>query len=193
MNDPVRNPYLNREAAASSPDQLRGFVRTNQIIWFALIQGTVLITAILGYMSFTSEPLAERPPDAMPAGLGDYVLPMVGVTFGVGAIVVSLVLTRMLRQTAINKFAACNESVQRPVDENVPLTHAVTQLLSASSAMSIVGMAIPEGAAVLNAVLMLIDGQPLIHLCVIIVCVAAIAVQFPTTQKKLDLIEAASR
>ncbi|TWU37215.1 hypothetical protein [Novipirellula artificiosorum] len=193
MSDPVQNPYLSPTAASAAATESTGTLlttlRTNQIIAIALIQGVLLITAILAFMTLRSAPNANPAPVAMPAGAGDLVLPLMGAVLGAGSLVASMLVSKIMRQASINRFIASKENVPRPIDENITMTPAIRKLVGAASATRIVALAILEGAAVFNAILMLLDGYLALHLAVITVCIFAMGVRFPTLRKRLDLIE----
>ncbi|EMI16731.1 membrane protein [Rhodopirellula maiorica SM1] len=193
---PIQNPYLASSASESTSGNqvdLKAHLRTSQIIAFALIQGVLFITAIMGYLSIVSGDggPADGPP-ADPAADNDMMMLAIGAVAAFGGCFASFVANKMFKAMAIRQFASTGEEVDVPVQESMKITSGISELLATSQTRMIVGMALAEGAAVINAVLMMLDGN-LIHLVMIGFCLVAMAVQFPTLQKKLDLIDFAAR
>ncbi len=193
---PIENPYLASATPGSASDShvnLKGLVRTSQIIAFALIQGVVFITAIMAYLTLLSSdggPANAAP--ANPPADDNMVMVVIGVVACFAGCFASFIVNRLLKGMAIRQFSSSGEEVELPVDETVTMTAEVSSLLTSSQTRMIIGMALVEGAAVINAVLMMLD-ESMIHLVMVAICLVAMAVQFPTLQKKLDLIEFAAR
>ena len=187
MNDPVQNPYISPDSVDQNgpSGSLTGFVRLGQIITFALVQGVLFTTAIMYFMM--DDPAVANPvTNSPPAGNGDLVLPGIGIVAAIGACMIAFVLTKMLRRTIIAKYRATETTPQQVTSQDVSLTPAMRQLMQGSSTGTLVGQAILEGAAVMNAILMLVDNN-LIHLVPIAILVIGIVIQFPTVGKKWQL------
>lgn len=193
---PIQNPYLASATPGSNSDNqvnLKGLVRTSQIIAFALIQAVVFITAIMAYLTLLSSdggPANAAP--ANPPADDSLVMVVIGVVACFVGCIASFVANRLLKGMAIRQFSSSGEEVELPVDETVTMTAEISRLLTTSQTRMIIGMALVEGAAVINAVMMMLD-ENMIHLVMVAICLVAMAVQFPTLQKKLDLIELAAR
>lgn len=194
MTDPVQNPYISPELNMESAlgGSLSEFIRPGMIITFALAQGVLIITAIL-YFFVMDGPASANPvgPNAPPAGNGDLVLPGIGIAAAVGACVIAFVLRKMLRQTSINKYRATETNPQPLTSQDASLTSAMRQLMQDSQTGTLIGQAILEGAAVMNAILMMIDNHP-IHLAPIAILLAGIVIQLPTVSKKRQLAKEAT-
>ncbi|TWU27145.1 hypothetical protein Pla52o_10090 [Novipirellula galeiformis] len=195
---PIENPYLSSAATRDEAGQtnLSGLVRTGQIIAFALLQGVLFITAIFAYLTFVSggngEHGAAAGNAAMPENDGDWVFLLIGIVACFAGCFASFVVNRLMKQMAIRQFVASGSEVAVPVAETVTITPEISQLLAASQTQTIIGLAIVEGAAVINVVLMMLD-ENMLHLVMVAFCLVAMAVQFPTLRKKMDLIEFAAR
>ena len=193
MNDPVQNPYTSPDSpdTSGSGGSLTGFVRIGQIITFAFVQSILFITAIMYFMM--DDPASTNPaaPSATPAGNGDMVLPGIGIVAAIGACVIAFVLTKMLRRTIIAKYRATEMNPQKVTSQDISLTPAMLQLMQGSQTGTLIGQAILEGAAVMNAILMLVDNNP-IHLAPIAILVVGIVLQFPTVGKKWQLAREAT-
>lgn len=180
-------------SATTSPSEnhlsLEGFLRREQIITFALIQSVVFITAIMAYLAFWSGDWG--PANAAPSD-DDTVLVAIGAAVCFGGCFASFVVNRLMRAAAIQQFVSAGEEVEVSVQESMAISSRIRELLAASQTRTIVCLALVEGAAVINAMLMMLDAN-LTHLVMIAFCFVAMVLQFPTLQKKLDLIEFAVR
>jgi hypothetical protein len=220
MNDPVQNPYIDTDAKDSGRvgnEKLLETVRVGMIITAALIQGVVFLVAIGLYLGYTNSDDPEEAPSSaqdtglpneglpdttaqnMPAGnmpteAGEWVLPAIGIAACIGACVASWFVVTMMKRVAIRKFRAesTDEILREDFQSASTFPHQVAQLLGASQAWTIVGQAILEGAAMMNGMLMIVDGN-LIHLAAIAILIVGIAIQFPTVSKKLALIQQAQQ
>ncbi len=196
MDDPVRNPYLSTnpsdEAArgGGSGGSLVAHVRTGQIITFALVQGVVLIGAVMAYLALDA-PANPVPPGATPAG-EDFILPAIGIAVAVSCWIAALIVSSVMRRKAADQLSESGEKVDLPYRADALLTASIREFLAASQTATIVGQAACEGAAVANLILMLVDGN-WIHLPFAVICVIGIAVQVPTTGKLQNAIEVAVR
>lgn len=194
MTDPVQNPYISPESIAEDAPggSLSEFVRPGQIITFALVQGVLVITAIL-FLFIKGEAAAVNPaaPNAPTAGGGDLVLPGIGIVAAVGACVIAFALRTMLRRTSINKYRKTETKPQEIASQDASLTPAMRQLMKDSQVGTLIGQVILEGAAVMNAILMVVDDN-IIHLVPIAILVAGIVIQLPTVGKKRQLAKTAT-
>jgi hypothetical protein len=134
------------------------------------------------------------PAGNMPTEAGEWVLPAIGIAACIGACVASWFVVTMMKRVAIRKFRAesTDEILREDFQSASTFPHQVAQLLGASQAWTIVGQAILEGAAMMNGMLMIVDGN-LIHLAAIAILIVGIAIQFPTVSKKLALIQQAQQ
>ncbi|MGB7346137.1 MAG: hypothetical protein WBD20_18105 [Pirellulaceae bacterium] len=204
MTDPVQNPYITPGSAGSGGDanpSIKGVARVGMIITLAMVQGIVVITAIILYLTIDNDKLdpngAAQPRVA--AEPTDWLMPGLGLLFGLIACVAAFVVTRVMKSIAMNKFRQHNSLHSTPHSDiprsdiprsGIQSTPQVTQLLGALQTKTIVGQVILEGAAVINAVFMMIDGN-LIHLAVIGILIAGILFQLPTVSKYQAMIDEA--
>ena len=168
---------------ATGPNALRTYVRSGQITTFALIQGVVVITAIMFFFARNEEGRAGKPA---------LILPIIGASVGVAVVCVAAIAIHVLRKRAIHNFHCLGETIATPVDESVTLTPGISALLDETHTNLIVGLAIIDGVAILNAIVYFIDGH-WINLAGVAVCLVAMAAQWPTLGKRLDLIERAAQ
>ncbi|NNE01449.1 MAG: hypothetical protein HKN47_29400 [Pirellulaceae bacterium] len=215
MTDPVRNPYssqtsvdggvLNGGAADGGEleSYLVPFVRTGSIITLALAQGVVMIVAVLWFVGMSNRPVPDAADAAVPADVdpaavdpavlgGDGVLLAVGVGAAVLACIVAFILPRMIRRAAIDQYQQATPAEQPNAKGAAVVTAPLRQLLGASQTATLVGQAVLEGAAVLNAIMMFLNHN-WIHLVPIAILLLGILIQMPTVQRKRDWIAAANR
>lgn len=193
MTDPVQNPYISTDSNDENAPggSLTEFVRPGQIITFALVQGVLVIAAVMYFFVMDDPVVPNAAPNAMPAGNGDLVLPGIGIVAAIGACAFSFVITKMLRRTIISKYQSTETNPQKVTSQDVSLTPAMRGLMQGSQTCTLVGQAILEGAAVINAILMIVDNN-LIHLGLIAVLVVGIVIQVPTVGKKWALAREAT-
>jgi hypothetical protein len=193
VDDPVQNPYIDAgsfDAQGDSGASIKERVRIGMIITFALVQGLVIMTAIILFVSQGDAPIPADNAGAMPPAGGDWVLPGIGLVACIGACFASFFVVTMMKRVATGKFRSEAPPKTQPLNlaSEKALPRPVAQLLGASQTWTIVGQAILEGAAVINVVLMLIDHN-YIHLAAIGILIAGIVIQLPTVSKSLTLIE----
>lgn len=196
MNDSAAPLDPGSRSGGSGPTTIQAQVRTGQIISFALIQGIILVTAVMTYLAFGSAPgdaQAEgEVADELAGADGGFALPLIGAAVTVAAGIAAVVLPRVMRQTAMERFRASGHSLPLPVAPEAELPPAATQLLGSWSAATLIGQALLEGPAILNAILMMIDPH-VGYLALIAVMLAGIAMLTPTVDKVQRFLEAAAR
>ncbi|MEM9588973.1 MAG: hypothetical protein AAGA03_16955 [Planctomycetota bacterium] len=188
MNDPVRNQLLDDPPEFSPQDAIAGQVRTGQIITFALIQGVIVVTAVMLYLVLANqkasadadagdavEQVAREPNEG-----GDLVLPALSLLIGMGAAIAATTIVPALRRTAAARFRTQQQSKLNPA--------ATESYLSAWGTSTVIGQAVCEGAAMLCAVLMLV-GETLLPLIPIALLLAGIALLCPTESKIRHALE----
>jgi hypothetical protein len=187
MHDPVRNPYIpasdvGNDHQIGREGSLLQHVRTGQVITFAMIMGLIMMVGILLTLSIDG--------DKGQADDKNSILILLGIGAGFLAIITSLVLSRWQHRAALMALRA-----NRAADDAIPsdsqtVTSSVARFLGSSASATLVGQAVLEGAAVINAVLMVIDGN-LLHLAVVAVMIVGMALQTPTIAKRRAAIESA--
>lgn len=180
--DPVKNPYTTPDTGVPGMAMsMRAAVRTGQIITFALIMATVVISAVML--------MTMKPDDADETMLFVFI----GAGFAFASIVVAFVITKSMRQRAIEELRAngAKEDIDFPIDQT--MTSSLQTFSGRAATWQIVGQALCEGPAVMNAVFMMIDGQVLYHGIAILILVIGIAIQVPTLDKRQAMIDEALR
>ena len=190
MNDPAKNPYA---ASASTPgglpgglpDSIRQASRTGLIITFALAQGVLVISAVVGY-------LGVRDLGADQGWIradGDSMLYIL-IGFGVFVVngVLAFVLSSSMKRSAVAEFQSSNEEVPQPLEDDTTLGPAASKLLGMSATWTLVGQALLEGSAVINAVFMMLASN-LIFVIPILFAIVGIAFQAPFPGKLRAMIE----
>lgn len=169
---------------------LASVARTGQILTFVLIQSTVLVACIFLFMTLR-EQQAEVPrpiPGEDAAGDEDIVLPIAGTVLTLGAAIASLVVPVMQRKAAAARYLALGERVRLPIDPDAILTPGLTQYVAVWQSSALVGQAMLEGAAIMNLVLMHIDGHRL-HLAFAGACIIGITLHTPFVGRMHHAIE----
>ncbi len=169
---------------------LASVARTGQILTFVLIQSTVLVACIFLFMTLR-EQQAEVPrpiPGEDAAGDEDIVLPIAGTVLTLGAAIASLVAPVMQRKAAAARYLALGERVRLPIDPDAILTPGLTQYVAVWQSSALVGQAMLEGAAIMNLVLMHIDGHRL-HLAFAGACIIGITLHTPFVGRMHHAIE----
>ncbi len=186
MHDPVQNPYISPEAidnpsTAGFGSSIRAQVRVGQIITFALVQGTLLIAGIMVYMTLAQKPQVNNRATLFLA---------IGIMLAVGACVIALAVASTIRRLAVQRFREQCDRESGNVSAESAASPAVNELLTRLQSSTLVGQAAMEGAAVANAVLLMLSGN-LLHLAVITVMLIGIIWQTPTVGKRQSVIERA--
>ena len=204
MTTPIQNPYTRGQSSegdqAGNLTTIASTVRVGQIITFALVQGVIVVAAVMTYLAFGNREVDQQLADAqdaadffaMPSSADDWLLPALGIAVAVGAAVVALVVPNLMRRSGIIDFRATGTSLDVPVDPKQSLPWPASKLMGTYLTSKIVGEAVLEGAAMLNLVLLMLD-QSVLHYVPIAALLAGIALQFPTISKAQHFLELAQR
>ena len=188
---PTSNPYTPANPFSRSnngvPGSLRGIVRTNQIIAFALIQGVVVITTILLVLAWDDINFAN--PLMVRGNSG--VLLIVGLMAGLVANVLAPVFYSVLTHRAIDDYTTQLQN-HSEIDNDATHKNLSRKFLAGIGTAMLVAMAILEGVCVINAVFLMISGSVL-HIVIIAVTVIAMCYFVPTMRSWGGLLEQASR
>lgn len=152
---------------------LEGRVRTLQIICFGLAGGVAIFGAIVGFLAFSGQA-----PLAAPAGLP--VLSIVAAAVFVSSLAAAFALPAAMARSQLE--AARRLGVGADVDHR----------LRAFQASTIVGMALPEGAAFMALIAFLVEGQ-LWTLGLAFAAVAIIFLRMPTVGKAEEYLAESAR
>lgn len=190
MNTPIQNPFIpprsTDDKSSVSFDDLNQHVRVGMIITFALVQGVIIIAAIFWLMSDgdAEQAAADR---RVAEGSIDQVMFIVGLVATSVSAILAFVMVKTMRAAAITKFRASGETIELPIRADTKLQGSAAALLSASYAWTLVGQALLEGAAVMNLVLMYLDGN-MLHLGLAAIGLIGIVMLTPTMGKKTTLL-----
>ncbi len=185
MDDPVRNPYIspsnvgNADATGVNTSLLQ-HVRTGQLLTFSMIVGVIVMVGILTMV-------VRNPDNAKPDNAKKFFLE-IGLGAGCVACIASYAVSTFQHRRALASFREQCGSEDAVVSDDELLAPAVTQFLANIFAATLAGQAVLEGAAVINVVLMVIDGN-LLHLAVVAVMIVGMAMYTPTVARRRALIE----
>lgn len=174
--------------------------RTGQVITFGLAQGVLLIAAVLTYFAVGNDPqAAPGQPNPGPVvaddgllGSPDLVMLAIGLSFAALSFLAALWLPSLSRQRAIKRYQAAQESLPLPLQANDELPPAARKLVQSRMTATLMSQALFEGAAIANALLLLISPH-LLHLIPVAIGVFGIVAQVPTAAKLLDWLESVRR
>ncbi|MFG0286727.1 MAG: hypothetical protein ACF8CQ_01040 [Rhodopirellula sp. JB044] len=181
----------------SSPTTLGQFVRLGQLLSFALASGIVTTSAVFLFLVSQREPDAEQP---------GWIFLAIGGGVFVASLVVSFLLRLMLKSNAASSLrqtqeaeevcrggAAASQSARdawENWDAEEPLPRPLIGFLSATQTSRIVAQAVLEGAAMINLVFTMLDGN-LIHFAFAAFCLVGVIAMTPTTGKVRSEIRSA--
>ena len=192
MNDPVKNPYAGSSATPGGPfpsGQMSSTINaagtTGTLITLALMGGLVMISAVITYLIMSNPPedqsLLRFDGDAMLfLGIGY-------VAFLSGA-VAAVILRSQWKGRAIERLKASDEPLPHPLEGTSPLPRSGLSFLGAVATYTLIGQALLEGPAVINAIFMLIENN-FAHAIPIVFAILGIAVQIPTADKIKMMME----
>ncbi|MBB3207664.1 hypothetical protein FHS27_003489 [Rhodopirellula rubra] len=194
-NDPNSNdPFTSPSSAISSrtgrtSTTLSEFLRVGQLISFALTSGIITMTAVFAFLMMQNDEEAAE---------GEMVLLLIGGGVFVMALVTAFLMRMMLRSAAASKLRTEPEvaelvsggvAASQPArdawenwDRDETLPRPLRQYLEGSQTSRLVSQAILEGAAVVNLVLSMLDGNAL-HFAAVIVCLVGVISLTPTLGK----------
>lgn len=186
MNDPAENPYAanaqtpgGRFSQGQSPSTIDATARVGGLISFALIGGVVTITTILSFLILSNPPedqsLFRFDGDAM-------IFLAVGYLVFFGSTIAAVVLRGIMKGQAVAKLKSSDEDLPKPLRGDSPLPRSGIAFLGAVSTYTLIGQALMEGPAVVNAILMFIDNN-FAHAIPIVLGLIGIAIQIPTAGK----------
>ncbi|KAA5545329.1 hypothetical protein FYK55_06650 [Roseiconus nitratireducens] len=195
MNDPARNPYA---AGSSTPGAggtgrtiatIRSASATGMTITFALVSGVTFITAVMIWMSSGSLQPGESwfrfdRQSVLLLGFGFLVL-----LGGAGA---AFAIRILMTRQAMQQNPPTDQPLPQPLTDDATLPPWAQSLLGSVSASTIVGQALMEGPAIINAILLMIDDN-LAHLVPIVLAVIGILLQTPTSSRYQRILEDAAR
>lgn len=180
-NDPAQNPYTSPSTSAVGPHSIRSSASTNTIVSLGLVMGVCTITAV---MLFMFVPDTEEFSELLAVDPDDYVFLAIGFGLCIAGAVLSVLMRRYYRQSASTQFLAEHENVKMPSDtESVP-----GNLLGMLATANIVGGALLEGPALINAIFMLIR-ENLWHLIPVLVAILGILITMPTASRTRHYVE----
>jgi len=189
--DPAKNPYTANAAdggsgfAAGGTTTINGFATTGMIISLGLVGGVVAVSAVMTFLMLSDPP--EDQPVFRFAGEST-IFVIVGYAVFIGGAAAAVVLRRVMKQQAVAEFKSSNAELPQPLQPHSPLPGSAVKLLGAAQVYTIVGGALLEGPAVLNAILMFIDHN-FAHAIPVFLAVIGILIQVPTAGRYQQLLE----
>lgn len=194
---PPHTPSLANTARAGDSSRqsnqtktLNGLARFGQIITIAIAQGGVLTLAVFWFLSSRQPNDEEGNVIFLSIGIGVFIINAIG----------SVVIPRMMRAAAVREYrkqAGVSPSTvsvgfsrweQSDPDAVLPLEAA--EFLQRNQSARIVSHALLEAAALLNSILLFLNGHPA-HLLLAALAVAAIVAMVPTVDRLKRLLTAA--
>ena len=189
-HDPVQNPYT---APSSEPgggqSPFKGLAtiddcaKTNQIIGLALISGVTIITGIMLFMVITG---ADKDDDLFEIG-EDLIFLVIGFGMFLVCTAMSFVVTSAMRRQFVENFRSTHGGSDTTIkdDESFQGSH---QLLGGFSTSFIVGAALLEGSAVVNAIFLML-GDNLLHLIPVGLVVGLLLARLPSRARVRHFVE----
>ncbi|WP_182868084.1 hypothetical protein [Stieleria mannarensis] len=196
MNDPAKNPYVASSVTpgGSFPQghgaaTIDAAAKTGTIISMALISGVMMISGVLAYLVFANPPEDQ----SLLRFDGDALLFLaIGYGMFVASAGAAIVLRGIMKQQAAAQLKASGVDLPQPLKADSPLPQPAQAFLGSVATYTLIGQALVEGPAVVNAVFMFIDNN-LAHLIPIVLAVIGIALQTPTAGKIMAALEDARR
>ncbi|EMI54628.1 hypothetical protein [Rhodopirellula sallentina] len=181
----------------NSPTTLGQFVRLGQLLSFALASGIVTTSAVFLFLILQREPDAEQP---------NWIFLAIGGGVFVASLVVSFLMRLMLKSNAASALrqtpeaedvcgggAAASQSARdawENWDADEPLPRPLIGFLSATQTSRLIAQAVLEGAAMINLVFTMLDGN-VIHFVFAAFCLVGVIAITPTTGKVRSEIRSA--
>ena len=188
MNDSPKNPYATTDVTGSGAN---GYLTINQtskvgmMITGGLIMGLLVTTVILSAMAIKEIPQGE----SLVRFDGDSMLfVMIGFAVMLGGAIAAFVLPRILNQNAADQLRSSSVEIPSPLRADGNLPSAGQQFLGARMSSTIIGQALLEGPAMVNAVFLLLD-QDFAHLIPVVIAIVGILIQIPTPGKLINAFE----
>jgi len=192
MNDPVKEPYAGSSATPGGPfpvgqmpSTIKAAATNGTLITLALMGGLVMVSAVITYLIMSNPPedqsLLRFDGDAM-LFLG------IGYVAFLSGVVVAVILRSQGKGRAIERLKASDEPLPHPLEDNSPLPQSGISFLGAVATYTLIGQALLEGPAVINAVFMLMANN-FAHAIPIVLAILGIAFQIPTAGKIKMMME----
>ncbi|MCC9602818.1 hypothetical protein LOC67_19885 [Stieleria sp. JC731] len=194
MIDSPNNPYVSPGGSSGpgntrAPNSISQTAKTGLVITFALINGVVVVAGILSYLS-----LGDFPEDLplIRFGQDEWLFLAIGGLATLLTIPVAIVLPKIMKGQAAERLRSTDLDFPQPIDTNATLPPEGRHFLGAFQSSTLIGQALFEGPAMLNAVFVFIDHN-FAHLFFVAVGIAGIVLLAPTPQKLINAIEDANR
>ncbi|MCO8124720.1 hypothetical protein NHH03_23475 [Stieleria sp. TO1_6] len=112
----------------------------------------------------------------------------IGYLVFLGSAIAAVAVRGIMKSQAIRQFQSADEPLPVPLEIDSPLPPSAQTFLGSVATYSLVGQALMEGPAVINAVFLMI-GNNLAHLIPIVIAVIGIALQCNTPARLKHLVE----
>lgn len=192
-HDPVQNPYTKTSGEddygdVQGPSTIRQSATINQIISLALIGGLIAITSVVSFLVISN---VENKADLWAIEQEDYLFLGLGYGIFIASACASVFMRLQTKMAAAHRFQAAHR--ERPTTINEDTTFpGLPSLLAGYATANIIGAALLEGPAVINAIFMMIDDN-LWHLIPIGCAVVGILITLPTATKIKHFVENSCR
>lgn len=192
MNDPARNPYASGSGTGVDSNngaaQFRGAVQTGKLITFGLLMGLLTTTSILTVLWITSGP-HEKPVFRFDEDS------MIFIVIGFGKLIICSIGWVVMRLLFNRKIAeilkSSSEPFPVPIRDDTLLPPQTQTAIQAMVTSNLIGQALMEGPAMLNAILMFIEHNAIFAIPVVIGFVGVL-LQLPTVSKYKSRLENAA-
>ena len=194
-DDPAKNPYTATSTGSSASgiatdgSTIGAFATTGTTISLGMIGGVLIISVVLSTLVLSDPPEDQS---LFRFSGDDMLFLIVGYVIFLGGIAAAVVIRTIMKGQAIAQFNATDPELPHPLDNKSPLPGDARSLLAANQTSTIIGQALMEGPAVVNAIFLLL-GDNFAHLIPIVLGIIGIAVQIPTAGKLKQLLEDARR
>jgi hypothetical protein len=186
-----QNPYspgkannASRLPTSGMPATIAAAAKTNQLISLAMVMGVTTITGILTYLCISR---ADKFADLITIKNDSILFLALGFGSTLTCAVLGYILRGQTLQSAINRFVDSSPPLSQPISIDEPFPGS-QDLFAAYATANLLGAALLEGSAVLNAVLMLI-GDNLLHLLPIALAIGGILITLPSVAKLKHYVE----
>jgi hypothetical protein len=198
MTNPARNPYTSPTSTDSptasgfsggaAGPTIQATSLTGLVITFALVSGLVIVTVILSSLTLSNFPEDE----SMVRFGGDSMLfVVIGFGISIASFVAAFVLRSSLKRQAVMQLQASGDDLPQPLELTTPLPGSAQRFLGAVSSFTIVGQALCEGPAILNAIFIMLEDN-FVFLIPVVFGIAGIALQTPLPGRLKAMLEAAT-
>ncbi|OYP36671.1 hypothetical protein [Rhodopirellula sp. MGV] len=193
MSDSPQNPYIasGQNAGPISrrvPSSISQTAMTGVVITLALASSVVVLSGILSYLTLSDFP-EDQP--LFQFGGNDLLFLIVGAAATILTVPIAAIVPQVMKKQATEQLRSADVDLPRPLNADSELPVEAKHFLGAMQTSAIIGQALFEGPAMMNAVLMMIDHN-FAHLIFVAIGLVGILAQTPTAGRLTAAIEDAS-